>query len=166
MMSHVTIKEKINPKYLDLHETFSKKPKNRGTPCRCVKCHFEVKIRLHKGVSLKNKSCIICGNVGFERYTKHDQEQQNHKKHVTYQILSKIKELTDANVPASYPNLRHELPNLTQATIRHALMLLEDWVFIYSEYGDIGYGYRGRLYFIDETAPSEFQPSNNQKTNE
>jgi Zn ribbon nucleic-acid-binding protein len=162
-MSHVTIKEKINPKYLNLHETFKEKQKNRGTPCRCPKCHFETKIRLHKGVSLKRHVCLMCGHVGFERYTKYDKEQQSRKSHVSFQVLSKIKELTDVKVPASYPNLRHELPNLTETEIHGALMLLEDWVFIYSEHGDIGYGYAGRLYFIDEIAPLEFQPSINQK---
>jgi hypothetical protein len=43
--------------------------------------------------------------------------------------------------------------------IMETLYWLEDWVFIYGEYGSIGYDYAGRLYFIDEIAPMVFQPN-------
>lgn len=47
-----------------------------GTPVICPKCKHEDKIRLFRGVRLKNILCEKCGFRGLKRNTDYDKERR------------------------------------------------------------------------------------------
>jgi len=47
-----------------------------GTPVICPKCGSEDKIRLFRGVRLKNLHCLKCGHEGLKRNTDYDRQRR------------------------------------------------------------------------------------------
>jgi len=80
----------------------------------------------------------------------------NKQKHA---VMLKIKELTETDIPTSFPNLCHYLyPDLKEDDVFNTIDWLENEGFIHGEYGGIGYGWAGRLYYVEETAPKIYHP--------
>ena len=78
------------------------------------------------------------------------------------QVLMRIQELNSEDSPAWFTRLCKDLPTLKKQDVLHAINTLTDWVFIYGEYGETEKGRAGRIYFIDEISPLEFQPYDSQ----
>ena len=53
-----------------------------GTPVICPRCGCEDKVRLKRGVRLKNLLCLGCGHVGLKRNTDYDKEVRARIAHV------------------------------------------------------------------------------------
>lgn len=47
-----------------------------GTPVICPNCKNEDKVRLFRGVRLKNVLCVACGHRGLRRNTYYDKERR------------------------------------------------------------------------------------------
>lgn len=51
-----------------------------GTPVICPNCGHEDKVRLFRGVRLKNVLCVACGHRGLRRNTYYDKERSRRVK--------------------------------------------------------------------------------------
>lgn len=66
MPDHMSGHKSVIPqKYQQLIE-FAPKLRKRGTPCRCKKCGWTTKIRLKRGVNLKNSAASAVDPSGLK----------------------------------------------------------------------------------------------------